>query len=348
MADWRMAYLSALGAKPTPATLSFLAKWQPWEGGATHNDAHFNYFNTTENMPGARSINSVGVKAYPNLAVGAQAFAKTLLGRAEYAPLVDFLRTGKGDPTPGLSEWVSGSPDSAHGLAYAAKILGSHPGNLGLDTSAPSDNPQLDSPTAPTPLTVSGVSPTAADAAASGAAQIRSQAIKGFGDIATGAQSATESFGDISGLVHALHAAKIPTIHPETQALVQADPNGTAAQAVRLAQKYIGVKYTWGGTNAKTGFDCSGLVQSVWKQLGVNIPRTTYAQWDAGTAVKESDLKPGDEVFFTGSDPMNGKPGHEGLYIGNGQFIEAPGSGMHVRVSKLAGRTDYVGARRFA
>lgn len=338
MSDWRVTYLRALGAKPTPAALSFLAKWQPWEGGATHNDAHFNYFNTTQDMPGSRSINSVGVKAYPSLAVGAQAFAKTLLGRAEYAPLVDFLRTGKGDPTPGLSEWVSGSPDSQHGLSYAAKILGSH-------ASVPASGEGGNQPVGQVPARTDAPSLLTAD---TGAAQIRSQAIQGFGDVASGVKSATESFGDISGLVHALHAAKIPTIHPETQAAVQAEPDGLTAQAVRLAQKYIGVKYTWGGTNAKTGFDCSGLVQAVWHQLGVNIPRTTYAQWDAGAAVKQSDLKPGDEVFFTGSDPMNGKPGHEGLYIGNGQFIEAPGSGMHVRISKLAGRTDYVGARRFA
>lgn len=337
--DWRVAYLSALGAKPTPAAMSFLAKWQPWEGGATKNGASFNYFNTTENAPGAKSINSNGVKAYPSLAVGARAFAKTLLAMPEYQPLVQFLKTGRGDPTPGLSMWLSGSPDSAHGLSYAQKILGSHTTGIATGGSTPVTSD---------PQTTQGVPLDAASGAAQGAAQIRAQAIKGFGDIASGKQTPTESFGDMSGLLHSLHSAAIPTVHPETVAAAQADPHGLEAQAVKLAQSYMGIKYTWGGTSAKTGFDCSGLVQNVWKSLGVNIPRTTYAQWDAGKPVATPDLKPGDEVFFTGSDPMNGKPGHEGLYIGGGKFIEAPGRGKQVRVSDLAGRTDYVGARRFA
>lgn len=331
--DWRVAYLNALGAKPTPAALGFLAKWQPWEGGATKNNATYNYFNTTEDAPGATSINSVGVKAYPSLAVGAKAFARTLLSNPHYAPLVSFLRTGQGDPSPGLATWVSGSPDSQHGLAYAAKITGASV------------------PTAPTGTTTPdaslGVAPSAASAAAAGAASIRAQAAAGFGQEASGQVTPTDAFKSLTSYVSQA-MTKLPQIHPDTLTAAAADPSGLEAQAVSLAQKYIGVKYTWGGTTAQTGFDCSGLVQHVWSALGVKIPRTTYAQWDAGTPVANTDLKPGDEVFFTGSDPQGGKPGHEGLYIGDGKFIEAPGTGMQVRVSTLAGRSDYVGARRFA
>jgi cell wall-associated NlpC family hydrolase len=136
----------------------------------------------------------------------------------------------------------------------------------------------------------------------------------------------------------------VPTM--TAPAVQQAGPLDTSA--AQLVKKYLGVKYAWGGTNAQTGFDCSGLVQTVWSQLGVKVPRTTYEQWDAGQQVPVQNLKPGDAVFFTGADPKNGKPGHEGMYIGNGRFIEAPGSGLHVRVSNLAGRKDFVGARRFA
>jgi cell wall-associated NlpC family hydrolase len=180
-----------------------------------------------------------------------------------------------------------------------------------------------------------------------GAAAIRAQARQNLGDIASGATSATESLAKIPDLVKTLHASipKVDNPYPTAQA---AGGDGTLeSQAVALARKFIGIKYTWGGTNAAQGFDCSGLVQSVWKSLGVSVPRTTYDQWGAGKAVNLNSLKPGDALFFTGSDPMDGKPGHEGMYIGDGKFIEAPGSGQHVKISTLADRGDFVGARRF-
>ena len=65
LADWRVDVLQGLGAPTTAANLAFLSSWQRWEGGATNNDASFNYLNTTLNALGAvRSINSVGVKAF--------------------------------------------------------------------------------------------------------------------------------------------------------------------------------------------------------------------------------------------------------------------------------------------
>lgn len=126
-------------------------------------------------------------------------------------------------------------------------------------------------------------------------------------------------------------------------------PGGDALdhQAVNLVQKYLGVKYTWGGESPVTGFDCSGLIQTVWKQLGVNVPRVSQDQWKAGQPVQGS-LRPGDAVFFVGSDGTSTAPGHVGLYIGDDKFIEAPHHGASVRVSTLTGRTDYLGARRFA
>lgn len=180
-----------------------------------------------------------------------------------------------------------------------------------------------------------------------GAAAIRAQARQNLADIASGQSTATESLAKIPDLVKTLHASipKIVNPYPAAQA---AGGDGTLeSQAVALARKFIGVKYTWGGTNAAQGFDCSGLVQTVWKSLGVTVPRTTYDQWGAGKPVPVDALKPGDAVFFTGSDPKDGLPGHEGMYIGQGKFIEAPGSGKHVMISSLAGRADFVGARRF-
>jgi len=124
-----------------------------------------------------------------------------------------------------------------------------------------------------------------------------------------------------------------------------------AAHAVGLAREYLGTPYVWGGESAK-GFDCSGLLQYVWAKQGVNIPRTTYDQWDAGQAVQPDQLRPGDAVFFHGSDAKveNGRtlPGHVGMYIGNGNIIQAPHTGATVEITPLSHMPGYMGARRYA
>ena len=130
------------------------------------------------------------------------------------------------------------------------------------------------------------------------------------------------------------------------QVEIQGKVQGRDLAAVHLAENFIGTPYQYGGSSP-SGFDCSGLLKWVWGQQGVEIPRTTYAQYQQGTPVAKSDLQPGDAVFFTGSDPQGGLPGHVGMYIGGGKFIEAPHTGADVRVSSLAGRSDYVGARTF-
>lgn len=121
--------------------------------------------------------------------------------------------------------------------------------------------------------------------------------------------------------------------------------------AVKAAEAYVGTPYVWGGASPK-GFDCSGLLQYVWGKQGVTIPRTTYDQFQTGKPVSQAQLRAGDAVFFKGSDSktVNGQvlPGHVGMYIGNGKFVEAPHTGASVEISNLAGRTDYMGARRYA
>jgi hypothetical protein len=112
---------------------------------------------------------------------------------------------------------------------------------------------------------------------------------------------------------------------------------------VALAQQYLGTPYVWGGSSPKTGFDCSGFVQWLYGQQGISLPRTTYQQYGKGIPIPKTELKPGDIVFFEGSAKG---PGHEGLYIGNGKFIESPHTGAKIRISSLAGRRDFVGARR--
>lgn len=116
----------------------------------------------------------------------------------------------------------------------------------------------------------------------------------------------------------------------------------------KTALSQLGQPYQYGGL-AKLGHptDCSGLVQAAMAAHGISIPRTTYDQWQTGKAVPTNALQSGDLVFFKGSDARGNLPGHVGLYIGGGKFIEDPHTGATVTISTLAGRSDYVGARRY-
>lgn len=174
--------------------------------------------------------------------------------------------------------------------------------------------------------------------------------LQGLQALASGRYKPTEQLQSI------MAAASQQTANEEPQAPTMDMPKVEIAggkitpkvkNAVGLVQKYLGTPYVWGGESPK-GFDCSGLLQWVWSHVGVQIPRTSYDQWQAGMAVGKKGLKPGDAVFFKGSDSKNGLPGHVGMYIGGGRFIEAPHTGAVVRISRLAGRKDYMGARRYA
>ena len=124
-----------------------------------------------------------------------------------------------------------------------------------------------------------------------------------------------------------------------------------ANHAVGLAREFLGTPYVWGGESSK-GFDCSGLLQYVWAKQGVSIPRTTYDQFTTGKRVDQSQLQPGDAVFFRGSDAKveGGRvlPGHVGMYIGNGNIIQAPHTGATVEITPLSHMPGYMGARRYA
>jgi cell wall-associated NlpC family hydrolase len=120
---------------------------------------------------------------------------------------------------------------------------------------------------------------------------------------------------------------------------------------VSAAALYLGIPYQWGGASPKTGFDCSGLVSYVFAQLGVSLPHYAAAQYYSpdGVWVAPDRLRPGDLVFFTGSDGTRKVPGHVGIYAGDGYLIDAPHTGSFVRIDSLDGSWyahQYVGARR--
>lgn len=111
-----------------------------------------------------------------------------------------------------------------------------------------------------------------------------------------------------------------------------------------------GIVYVWGG-NSPLGFDCSGYVNFVYRKVGITIPRGSRAQWTyGGTDVSKGNERPGDVVYFHGSTvgPNAGPPpGHEGLYIGGGKYIEYYSSGRPAHVVYLRNAYDYMGAKRW-
>jgi cell wall-associated NlpC family hydrolase len=112
---------------------------------------------------------------------------------------------------------------------------------------------------------------------------------------------------------------------------------------VSIALQYLGIPYEWGGVTPQ-GFDCSGLVQYVFAQVGVSLPHYTVSQWNYAGAVPvaPNELQPGDLVFFNGLD-------HVGIYLGYGYFVDAPHAGASVRIDSLSEpwyASRYDGARR--
>ncbi|MFN8472185.1 MAG: C40 family peptidase [Anaerolineae bacterium] len=108
-------------------------------------------------------------------------------------------------------------------------------------------------------------------------------------------------------------------------------PNEAAAQALALAYRQLGMPYVWGGASPETSFDCSGLVQWVYGQVGVRLPRTAQQQYNATPRLAPEDLMPGDLVFFASTYPSSEPITHVGIYVGNGRMINAPTTGDIVR-----------------
>ncbi len=105
--------------------------------------------------------------------------------------------------------------------------------------------------------------------------------------------------------------------------------NTQAGQAVAYAYSKLGDPYVYGATGPGS-FDCSGLVEAAWASAGVSIPRTTYEQVAALPAVSTSNLQPGDLLFFAGDS-------HVGIYVGGGELIDAPQTGLDVEKVPLSG-----------
>lgn len=138
-------------------------------------------------------------------------------------------------------------------------------------------------------------------------------------------------------------------VSPNTYSYTQIEAKGTPYvrdELVKTVKRHIGILYKWGGTSAATGFDCSGLMMVSYKMNGLVIPRNSRSQYGKGKKISKSQLRKGDLVFFaTGSSRT--RISHVGMYIGNGQFVHAPGRGKRVRTASLSNsyfKRTYIGA----
>lgn len=106
-----------------------------------------------------------------------------------------------------------------------------------------------------------------------------------------------------------------------------APSNGNGSSIASFACQFVGNPYVYGGTSLTNGADCSGFVQSVFKNFGYSLPRTAASQAGAGVQVSLSDLQPGDLLFYHGF-------GHVAIYIGNGQVVHASNAQTGIKISQ--------------
>jgi cell wall-associated NlpC family hydrolase len=318
---WTVGLAGALGIPLTQQNIKFLSAWQQAEGGS----ASYNPLNTTQPANGATAYNSNGgnpVKNYLSPQQGIRATAQTL-ANGHYDNLLGMLRSGKATAAqlasqPDLHVWGTGSG--------VLRVLGSSPVAGGKAQTPFAGSVTPPAPTGPNPLALALLQQsgeTAAGAAPNMGALLQFAMQRQQSGAAQDVYGPQGANGGLTGA-------------------------GKGVNLVRTAETQLGQPYQWGG-RAQLGAhtDCSGLVQAVMAKNGISIPRTTFDQWRVGQPVPPNALKPGDAVFFKGSDGRDGLPGHVGLYVGGGRFIEDPHTGATVRISNLSQYPGYMGARRY-
>jgi peptidoglycan DL-endopeptidase CwlO len=158
------------------------------------------------------------------------------------------------------------------------------------------------------------------------------------------AASAAARVAGLSAAIRRLQAALQPVRLPAELNTATIDAVGW--DAVAVAEHYLGVRYVWGGSTPQSGFDCSGFVRFVYAQLGLTLAHYAATQYLTTPHIDPSELQAGDLVFF---EPHADGPGHVGIYVGEGQLIEAPHTGDVVKLASLAqlsAALGFVGATR--
>ena len=155
-----------------------------------------------------------------------------------------------------------------------------------------------------------------------------------------GSASATSEHWSPTG---ALASATLVAAYASTAYRLQSEST-QARTVVSWAEQQLGKPYQYAAAGPGT-FDCSGLTMDALAQAGITVTHNANAQWQQTRAhsVAESQLAPGDLVFFAGSDGTLTAPGHVGIYVGNGEILDAPYTGARVRFDPLASIGGYVG-----
>ena len=195
---------------------------------------------------------------------------------------------------------------------------------------------QIDPASAPVAVTAPAVAPvasTAADPAAVDAADV----------VAPTAGSDLVTWNAVDPAAPALpKTEKVSRLRRFASGIVSRSAT-IASSLTRSAMRFIGTPYVFGGTRT-SGFDCSGYVQHVFAMLGMHLPRTADAQFDAGHHITAS-MEPGDLVFFHTYAPG---VSHVGIYLGHNKFIHSS-STRGVAISSLHNAywaPRYLGAKR--
>lgn len=105
---------------------------------------------------------------------------------------------------------------------------------------------------------------------------------------------------------------------------------------VNFACQFVGNRYVWGGTSLTHGCDCSGFTQSVLKNFGIQVPRVSRDQARTGSKVTSANMRPGDLIFYAN---RSGTINHVGMYIGNGQVVNAASTRSGIRIYRWNYRT---------
>lgn len=144
--------------------------------------------------------------------------------------------------------------------------------------------------------------------------------------------------GVAAGLVSLVACAPAPLRAPERGLAAEPGASRAAsgqrarrlAQAARVARSRVGAPYRY-GEEGPVAFDCSGLVQFAYRQVGIPVPRTVEQQLRRSRSIDPDRLRPGDLLFFR----LSGKIGHVAIYVGDDRFVHAPKTGDRVSTASL-------------
>ena len=143
----------------------------------------------------------------------------------------------------------------------------------------------------------------------------------------------------IAGLCCLAPAAWAQTPAPEQAPADSAADLGVARALDAVLERALdlrGTRYRAGGTSPETGFDCSGFVGYLYRDiLGFQLPRSAMEIWRFGKSVERDALRPGDLVFY---NTLKRPYSHVGIYLGDNQFVHAPASGGSVRMVDMDNR----------